>query len=148
MARIGNPASPGAEGNIRFQPANIPPIKRITVRIKRLVAPLGALFCFLVLFGCGTREKISGLGQLDGKEFVVPTGTVADQLVLSKLPKAKFKYFNSVMDAALAVKAGKADAAAYDEPILKNIAAKNSGLIVLKDMITGRQPDMRSFDGA
>jgi polar amino acid transport system substrate-binding protein len=136
MARIGNPASPGAEGNIRFQPANIPPIKRITVRIKRLVAPLGALFCFLVLFGCGTREKISGLGQLDGKEFAVPTGTVADQLVLSKLPKAKFKYFNSVMDAALAVKAGKADAAAYDEPILKNIAAKNSGLIVLKDMIT------------
>jgi polar amino acid transport system substrate-binding protein len=95
------------------------------------------LFCSsLALAGCSKREKITGLSQLDGKEFAIPTGTVADQLVLSKLPNAKFKYFNSVIDAALAVKAGKADAAAYDEPILKNIAAKNSGLVVLKDMIT------------
>ena len=90
----------------------------------------------LTLAGCGKREKITSLSQLDGKEFAIPTGTVADQLVLSKLPKARFKYFNSVMDAALAVKAGKADAAAYDEPILKNIAAKNSGLTVMKEMIT------------
>jgi polar amino acid transport system substrate-binding protein len=98
---------------------------------------LAVLFCScLTLSGCSKREKISTLQQLDGKEFAIPTGTVADQLVLSKLPGAKFKYFNSVMDAVLAVKAGKADAAAYDEPILKNIAAKNSGLVVMKEMIT------------
>ncbi len=97
-----------------------------------------ALLCcsFLTLSGCSKREKISSLQQLDGKEFAIPTGTVADQLVQSKLPNARFKYFNSVMDAVLAVKAGKADAAAYDEPILKNIAAKNSGLVVMKEMIT------------
>jgi len=86
--------------------------------------------------GCTKREKISNLSQLDGKEFAVPTGTAADKLVLSRFPNAKFKYFNSVLDAALAVKAGKADAAAYDEPILKNIAAKNSGLTVLPEMLT------------
>jgi polar amino acid transport system substrate-binding protein len=91
---------------------------------------------FLMLSGCGKRDKITKLQQLDGKEFAVPTGTAADKLVLSKFPNAKFKYFNSVIDAALAVKAGKADAVAYDEPILKNIAAKNSGLTVLPDMIT------------
>lgn len=91
---------------------------------------------FFMLSGCSKREKITKLQQLDGKEIAVPTGTVADKLVLSKLPNAKFKYFNSVMDAALAVKSGKADAAAYDEPILKNIAAKNSGLLVLPEMIT------------
>ena len=73
---------------------------------------------FFMLSGCSKREKITKLQQLDGKEIAVPTGTVADKLVLSKLPNAKFKYFNSVMDAALAVKSGKADAAAYDEPIL------------------------------
>jgi polar amino acid transport system substrate-binding protein len=39
----------------------------------------------------------------------------------------------------MAVKAGKADVAAYDEPILKNIAAKNPGLIVLSEMITTDQ---------
>lgn len=89
-----------------------------------------------IITGCSNREKITNLSQLDGKEFAVPTGTVADKLVLSKFPNAKFKYFNSVLDASMAVKAGKADAAAYDEPILKNIAAKNPGLKVLSEMIT------------
>ena len=107
------------------------------MRSKRVSMVLMVFFCScLMLSGCSKREKITGLQQLNGKEFAIPTGTVADQLVLSKLPNAKFKYFNSVMDAALSVKAGKADAAAYDEPILKNIAAKNSGLVVLKEMIT------------
>ena len=96
-----------------------------------LVFPL-----LLLLAGCGKREKINNISQLDDKEFAVPTGTVADKLVLSKLSNAKFKYFNSVLDACLAVKAGKADAAAYDEPILKNIAGKNPGLKVLSEMIT------------
>ena len=91
---------------------------------------------FFVLHGCSKREKITQLSQLDGKEFAVPTGTIADKLVLSRFPNAKFKYFNSVLDAALAVGTGKADAAAYDEPILKNIAAKNPGVVVLPEMIT------------
>lgn len=91
---------------------------------------------FFALAGCTQREKIVQLPQLAGKEFAVPNGTVADKLVLSRFPDAKFKYFNSVLDAALAVQAGKADAAAYDEPILKNIAAKNKGLTVLPEMIT------------
>ncbi len=91
---------------------------------------------FFMLTGCDKRDKITKLQQLDGKEFAVPTGTVADKLVLSKFPNAKFKYFNSALDSVLAVKSGKADAAAYDEPILKNIAAKNSGLSVLPEMIT------------
>ena len=90
----------------------------------------------IVLSGCSKREKITQLQQLAGKEFAVPTGTAADKLVMSRFPDAKFKYFNSVLDASLAVKAGKADAAAYDEPILKNIAAKNKGLTVLPEMIT------------
>jgi polar amino acid transport system substrate-binding protein len=99
------------------------------------------IVCFLLsvlmtFTSCSKREKITNLAQLSGKEFAVPTGTVADKLVLSKIPDAKFKYFNSVLDACMAVKSGKADAAAYDEPILKNIAGKNSGLIVLSEKIT------------
>lgn len=91
---------------------------------------------FLGCTGCSEREKIAELQQLQDKEFAVPTGTAADTLVLSKFSQAKFKYFNSVLDCALAVRSGKADAAAYDEPILKNIAAKNPGLTVLPEMIT------------
>ena len=113
-----------------------------------LVLVFSSLF---TLSGCSKREKITKLQQLDGGEIAVPTGTVADKLVLSKLPNVKFKYFNSVMDAVLAVKSGHADAAAYDEPILKNITAKNKGLVVLSEMITtdnygfAVQPDNREL---
>jgi len=97
---------------------------------------LAFLVTSLFIPGCQTREKITTISQLAEKEFAVPTGTVADKLVLSTFPEAKFKYFNSVLDACIAVKTGKADAAAYDEPILRNIAAKNDGLKVLTEMIT------------
>jgi len=106
------------------------------INFKKLLASL-VLLTILISFGaCSKREKITDLSQLDGKEFAVPTGTVADALVLSKFPNAKFKYFNSVLDACMAVQSGKADAAAYDEPILKNIAGKNAGLNVISEMIT------------
>lgn len=100
---------------------------------------IGTTFLMTVmLVGCDTqqKEKITELNQLSGKEFGVPTGSVADKLVQSKFADAKFQYYNSVLDAAIAVKQGKIDAAAYDEPILKNIAAKNPGLQVLPEMLT------------
>lgn len=89
-----------------------------------------------LMVGCSQQTDITSLSQLADKSFAVPTGTAADTLVLSRFPEAKFQYFNTVLDAALAVKTGKADAAAYDEPILRNIAAKNEGLMVLPDMLT------------
>jgi polar amino acid transport system substrate-binding protein len=50
----------------------------------------------------------------------------------------------------MAVKAGKADAAAYDEPILRNIAAKVPGLTVLAEPISVDQYGfaMRQGDAA
>jgi polar amino acid transport system substrate-binding protein len=94
------------------------------------------LACGLFTTACSQRSPITAVEQLGGKEVAVPTGTVADKLVSSKVPDAKFLYFNSVLDAAMAVKARKADAAAYDEPILRNIAGKNPGLTVLPTPIT------------
>lgn len=108
--------------------------------LNKKIIMLFAIVIILILiissFGCGRSEKITQLSQLEDKTFAVPKGTIADQLVLSRFPNAKFKYYDTVLDACLAVKSGKADAAAYDEPILKNIAAKNKGLMVLPDMIT------------
>lgn len=108
----------------------------MTTRITKLLMIISFTLLLISLASCSQREKIIELNQLAGKEFAVPTGTIADQLVMSKFPDAKFKYFNSVLDACMAVKGGKADAAAYDEPILRNIAAKNSGIKVLPVMIT------------
>ena len=95
------------------------------------------LFLILSLGGCGNKEsKITSLKMLDrGKTFAVPTGTAADQFVLKKFPDAKIVYYNSVLDCAMAVKGGKADAAVYDKPILLNIAAKNDGLSVLSEVL-------------
>ncbi len=103
--------------------------------------PLPILFALLLVTGCGHKESnISGLAVLKGgKTFAVPTGTVADQFVLQRFPDAKFKYFNSVLDCALAVKGGKADAAVYDLPILKNIAGKNEGVKVLDELLVDDQ---------
>ncbi len=96
-----------------------------------------AVATLFIATGCGKKqENATTASQLGDKVFAVPTGTAADKLVLSKYPQAKFQYYNSVLDAAMAVKMGKADVAAYDEPILKNIAAKNGGLIVLPEKIT------------
>jgi polar amino acid transport system substrate-binding protein len=105
-------------------------------KIIMLLSTALALILLTGIFGCTKSEKISQLSQLSGKSFAVPDGTAADQLVLTRFPDAKFKYYNNILDACLAVKAGKADVAAYDEPILKNIAAKNTSLIVLPEMIT------------
>jgi polar amino acid transport system substrate-binding protein len=124
---------------------------------KAIVATRLLLACGLFTTACTQRSTITAVEQLGGKQFAVPTGTVADKLVSSKFPDAKFLYFNSVLDAAMAVKARKADAAAYDEPILRNIAAKNPELSVLPTPITvddygfavrlGDQPLKDAIDG-
>ena len=108
--------------------------------MRHLLNLLTIVVIFLVI-GCGEKtQKITSLASLKGgKTFAVPTGTVADQMVLKKIPDAKIIYFNSVLDCALAVKRGKADAAVYDQPILKNIAAKNDGLTVLSELILDDQ---------
>jgi polar amino acid transport system substrate-binding protein len=96
------------------------------------------LFAIIVMLGgCGKKEmRIVSLSMLEGgKTFAVPTGTMADQMVLKRFPDARIEYYNSILDCALAVKDDKADAAAYDKPILMNIAGKNAGLVVLPEVL-------------
>ena len=109
----------------------------MSARKKVLALAVSVVVLLSLMAGSASgMEKVTELSQLDGKVFAVPSGTVADHLVLSMFPGATFQYHDTVLDACLAVKSGEADAAAYDEPILKNIAAKNPGLVVLPDLIT------------
>lgn len=104
----------------------------------RLSQKLVLLFIPLLFFSSCKKEsnQVLNLKELEGgKIFAVPSGTVADKMVLDKFPDAKFLYFNSVLDCALAVKNGKADAASYDKPVLENIAAKLDGVTVLSELI-------------
>ena len=93
----------------------------------------------LLLLSEGCRKDDSAIRNLKmlegGKTFAVPTGTVADQSVKKKFPDAKIIYLNNVLDCALAVQGGKADASVYDLPVLKNIAAKNNGVEVLSELL-------------
>ena len=82
-------------------------------------------------------EQLSG-----GKTFAVPTGTVADQFVMDRFPDAHITYYNTVLDCALAVNAGMADATVYDLPVLKNITAQYENLHVLDEILT---PDSLGF---
>jgi polar amino acid transport system substrate-binding protein len=95
------------------------------------------LLTLLLVTGCGRKETaITSLAALaGGKTFAVPTGTAADKFVLKRFPDARLEYYNSVLDCALAVQGGKTDAAAYDLPVLKNIVARNEGLLVLPELI-------------
>ena len=104
-------------------------------RFVSLVVLFAMIAAVMAVAGCGS-DPITDISQLAGKEFAVPSGTAAEDLVLSKFPDAKFKYYDTALDASLAVRDGKADAAAYDQPILKNISAKYDELTVLPQMIT------------
>ncbi|MBP1673180.1 MAG: tcyB [Bacteroidetes bacterium] len=96
------------------------------------------LLVVLTFTSCSTKkeQEVKHLNDLKESQFAVVTGTIADQLVWSKFPKAKCAYYNSPLEACVAVQKGIEVAAAYDEPILKNIMAQNPGLTMLPDMIT------------
>jgi len=106
--------------------------------MKRLLHVL-LLFALLSPAGCGRKEKtITNLAGLSGgRTFAVATGTVIDQFVLKRFPDARLKYYNSALDCVLAVKDGKADAAVYDLPVMKNIVARNEGVMVLQELLEG-----------
>ena len=91
----------------------------------------------MVMSGCGRKAPApTSLATLaGGKTFAVPTGTAADQFVLRRFPDARIEYYGSVLDCAMAVKGGKADAGVYDLPILKNIVARHEGLEVLPELL-------------
>ncbi|HPS13510.1 MAG TPA: transporter substrate-binding domain-containing protein, partial [Prolixibacteraceae bacterium] len=101
------------------------------------------LILSVILLFAGCHPKATTVTSLEnlkgGKTFAVPTGTAADQFVQKKFPDAKIKYYNTVLDCAIAVKEGKAEAAVYDKPVLKNIAAKNDGLKVLDEVLVDDQ---------
>ena len=63
---------------------------RTSLRSGRVLLGLAASLALLAGCGGGERAKITSLEQMANGEFAIPTGTVVDQLVTSKLPQAKF----------------------------------------------------------
>jgi len=93
---------------------------------------------FTLLTSCtrNPASEITTLDDLQSSRFAVVTGTIADKLVLQRFPDATFAYYNSPLDACIAVQKGIEKVAAYDEPILRNIMAQTPGLKMLPDLVT------------
>ncbi len=82
------------------------------------------------------KMEYSSLDALDGeKTFAVMTGTVEDMFIKNMYPQAKIEYYQSPVDCALALTNGKADAAAYDAPALKYIAACTPGVVLIPEFL-------------
>ena len=104
-------------------------------RIK--VLSLAIIVFAVLLTSCNSKKKeINVLSDIVYHTIGVPAGSISDELVLSKFPDAKFTYFDNVLEAALALKAGRINVVAADEPLLRNVIAKNPGLRIMDEMIT------------
>lgn len=106
--------------------------------MRRITLFLSVFIFSLFFISCDDNkiEEVNDLEELRQARIAVVTGTIADQLVWQKFPEAECVYYNSPLDACVAVQKGIEKAAAYDEPILKNIMAKNPGLKLLPELIT------------
>ncbi|HRI46824.1 MAG TPA: transporter substrate-binding domain-containing protein [Ignavibacteriaceae bacterium] len=98
---------------------------------------LFAVSLLLIFSSCNNEKvKITSLNQLSGKRICVLTGSAGDMIARKEFPDGIFLDFAGSADAALAVKAGKADAFVYDESVLNKIVEKNSDLLILPEVVT------------
>lgn len=76
------------------------------------------------------------LSDFSGERFGALNGTVVDRLVQGVIDDAEdFYYFNSVSDVATAVKTGRIDVGALDEPLARLAAARNEGLKIFEEPV-------------
>lgn len=78
---------------------------------------------------------ISQLQQIDGKRIAVLSGSAGDLAARKYFTHASFQVLTASADAALAIKANKADAFVYDKSVLLNLVDKNPELVILDEPV-------------
>jgi polar amino acid transport system substrate-binding protein len=81
----------------------------------------------------GLPQQYESLSQMQHAKVAVLTGSVFPDYVKEALPDAKILYMNSVADEVNALKSGKADAVAIDEPVARNTVAQDPSLTILPE---------------
>jgi polar amino acid transport system substrate-binding protein len=82
----------------------------------------------LVKTAAASDDSLAGLGN---KRICVLNGSAGDLAARKNFPDAQFQTFTAAADAALAIKANKADAFIYDKSVLLNLVEKNPELVIL-----------------
>ncbi len=70
--------------------------------------------------------------DIDGKRIAVLTGTLSGQYAEERYPNAQVQYFETQTDSLAALKAGKVDVWASDEPIVRFMQIENPELQILE----------------
>lgn len=82
------------------------------------------------------QKEYETLSDFGGEKFGTLNGSVADKLVQGVIDDAEdFYYYYSISDIATAIKAGRIDAGALDEPLARLAAARNGGLRIFEEPI-------------
>ena len=86
--------------------------------------------------GVQSGEKYETLSDFEGARFAALSGGVYDKLLQEVIEDADdFSYYNSVPDIVAALKAGRVDAGALDEPLAQLAVAKNEGLKIFEEPV-------------
>ncbi len=78
---------------------------------------------------------ITSLSDLEHSSIAVETGTNFPQHVLKSLPEANIVYYNNTADQVDALKNGKVDAVAYDEPTARYLMNQDDSVTFLPELL-------------
>ena len=78
--------------------------------------------------GAQTVNAAKTLDDLQNARIGIPTGTILADIVHAALPDTEILYFNAQADMVNALKSGKIDAFALDEPAARNVLVEDAAL--------------------
>ncbi len=124
---------------------------RHAFRIIRLFPALAVgLMLILLLCGCDAEEKTEDpiytrLEELEDARIGVTTGSVQAMQAEARFPDAKLYYFSSTVDCIEALRAGKIDAVADPEPLLRYMMAENPDLVIIDEPLAEKMQVASAF---
>ena len=89
----------------------------------------------LAAFASENDVGVMELSEMEHASIGVLSGTLFPEIVGEYLPKAEVLLFNSTADEVAALKSGKVDALALDEPVARNMQAADDELMLFPEVL-------------
>ncbi len=83
----------------------------------------------------GSNVDLTKLSDLEGKTVATYSGSVFFEVINQKIPNVNHLFFNDMTSVTEAVRAGKADALATDEPVARLIVSKDPQLKIMEEKL-------------
>ena len=102
-------------------------------KVKRALAVVLAMM--MLLSACAFAEEAASVFEaFTGARVAVQTGTISGEVAQGVIPDIELDYYNSQIDAMTALRTGKADAWATDEPVARFMMIENPDLKILGNL--------------